>query len=171
MNHYIDLAKKAIENYIKNGEVIEPSRNLLPELLNKRAGAFVTVHKNGQLRGCIGTIAPTKENLAQEIIDNAINTAVRDYRFNPIKEKELADLIYEVSILHEPKPLEDVTAHDPKKHGLIVKTKDGRSGLLLPDLEGIDTFEQQLAIAANKGNIDPKKNDLILSYFTVDKHI
>ncbi len=169
MNLYILLARQAIENYIKEGKMASLPTDLPEEFLSRKAGAFVTVMKNGQLRGCIGTYSSTKENIAQEIIHNAIATATEDYRFSPIQEEELPYLSYTVYILNEPEPIKDAKALDPKKFGIIVKTKQ-KSGLLLPDLEGVDTIEKQISIACQKGGIDPAKEKLIIYRFTTEKH-
>lgn len=169
MNPYILLAKQAIENYIEEGKMASLPADLPEEFLNRKAGAFVTVMKNGQLRGCIGTYSPTKENIAQEIIHNAIATATEDYRFSPIQKEELPYLSYTVYILNEPEPVKDTKTLDPKKFGIIVKTEQ-KSGLLLPDLEGVDTIEKQISIACQKGGIDPAREKLIIYRFTTEKH-
>ena len=170
MDSFVSLAQKVIENYIKNRVVIQAPRNLASEFYKRRAGVFVTIYNKKDLRGCIGTFLPTKENIALEIIDNAISACSRDYRFMPITEKELPALNYEVSILSEPCPIKDLKKHNPKKHGIIVSTSDGRRGLLSPDLETIDTTEQQIIIASQKGGIDPFKDKIQLDEFTVEKH-
>jgi AmmeMemoRadiSam system protein A len=110
--------------------------------------------KDGSLRGCIGTFAPTKPNIALEIIDNAISSASRDPRFPPITKAELADLDISVDILNEPEAIPDKDMLDPKKYGLILEALDGyRKGLLLPDLEGVDTVEEQIRIVRMKAGI------------------
>ena len=170
MDPYVLLAQKTIEVYIKNREVIAVPQNLPAEFYKRRTGVFVTIYNKKDLRGCIGTFRPTKENIALEIIDNAISACSRDYRFMPITEKELPRLTYEVNILSEPRPVKDLKKHNPKIHGIIVSASDGRRGLLLPDLETIDTTEQQITIANQKGGIDPFKNKIQLDEFTVEKH-
>jgi AmmeMemoRadiSam system protein A len=114
--------------------------------MEPRAGAFVTLHHHGELRGCIGTIQPTQANLAEEVIANAIAAASRDPRFPPVGRHELADLDVKVDVLTEPEPVEGVEDLDPKRYGLIVQSEKHpwKRGLLLPDLEGIDTAEKQL---------------------------
>lgn len=185
MNQYISLAKEAVENYIKEGKIISPPKNL-PEEYSRKAGAFVTIMKDNQLRGCIGTYLPTKENIAQEIIRNAISAVVEDYRFSPVQEEELPFLSYSVYILGEPELIKDIKKDptkfskeelrraglNPEKFGIIVKTEDIplKSGLLLPDLEGIDTPEKQISIACRKGGIDPEKEAIIIYRFTVEKY-
>jgi len=185
MNHYISLAKSAVENYVKEGKVIEPPSDLPKEFYEKRAGTFVTIKKGNDLRGCIGTYLPTRPTIVGEIIRNAIAAATEDYRFGSIKKEELPFLSYEVYILSEPEPVDDIKNMDPKKFGIIVKTTpfaypnqdvvfDGnaplKSGLLLPDLEGIDTTEEQFVLACQKGQIDPEKEKTFIYRFTVEKH-
>ena len=185
MNPYILLAKSAIEIYIKEGKIISSPEDLPREFLTRRAGTFVTIMKNKELRGCIGTYLPTKINIAQEIIHNAVAAATEDYRFNPIQKTELPYLSYTVYILSEPELVKDINELNPKKFGIIVKTTpfvypnedvvfDGhvpfKSGLLLPDLEGIDTIEQQISIACQKGGINPEKEKIIIYRFTVKKY-
>jgi len=217
MDQYILLAKSAIEIYIKEGKIISPPEDLPGEFLTRMAGTFVTIMKGGELRGCIGTYLPTKINIAQEIIHNAVAAATEDYRFDPIQKTELPYLSYTVYILSYPELVMEVDPAkwdspkirkilfdrvNPKKFGIIVKTTpfvypsgseeekreqalfdhpnkdvewfDGRvpfkSGLLLPDLEGIDTIEQQISIACQKGGINPEKEKIIIYRFTVKKY-
>ncbi len=171
MDMYAKLTKKAIEGFIKNGKIIPAPPDLPSEFYSRQAGVFVTIHKGKDLRGCIGTFLPTKKNIAEEIISNAIAACSRDCRFNPISAEELPELNYEVSILSEPKKLENAKNHDPKKHGIITRCADGRCGLLLPDLEGVDTMEQQIFISCQKGGIDVKSDNYELYEFTVEKHL
>ncbi len=185
MNHHILLAEKAVENYIKEGKIISPPNDLPEEFYRKKAGTFVTIEKNGQLRGCIGTYLPTRPNIAEEIIRNAIAAATEDYRFGPIKKEELPYLSYTVYILSEPELVKDIKELDPKKFGIIVKTNpliypnedvvfDGhvpfKSGLLLPDLPGVDSVEKQFLIACQKGGIDPVKEKVVIYRFSVEKY-
>jgi AmmeMemoRadiSam system protein A len=172
MNPYCQLAKEAIKNYLATGEIIEPPKDL-PEIFYKqRSGVFVTIERNGELRGCIGTYLPTKENIAKEIIANAVSAATQDYRFNPVTPPELNNLTFTVSLLSEPELIDSFDKLDPKKYGLIVKCVDspGRCGLLLPDLEGIDTAEQQFSICCAKGEIDPEEDTVALFRFKVEKY-
>lgn len=186
MNPYVFLAKQAVETYIKERKIIEPPKDLPEELLKRQAGTFVTIEKNGKLRGCIGTYLPTRINIAEEIIRNAIAAATEDYRFGPIQEKELSSLSYTVYILSYPEPVENIKELDPKKWGIIVKTVPfvypnqqedvvfnghlvAKTGLLLPDLKGVDTPEKQISIACQKGGIDPMKEKIFIYKFTVEK--
>jgi AmmeMemoRadiSam system protein A len=148
----VSLAKKTVESYINEGKIPEPSE-MTPEMI-EQAGVFVSIKKFGELRGCIGTYLPTKDNVAEEIISNAISSATRDPRFDPVGADELPYLTYSVDILTKPEPVESMSQLDPKKHGIIVEC-GGRKGLLLPDLEGVDTVEMQINICCQKGGISP----------------
>ncbi|MFH0969149.1 MAG: AmmeMemoRadiSam system protein A [Patescibacteria group bacterium] len=170
MNNYTNLAKKAIEECIKYNKIMKVPDSLPKDFYNRKAGVFVTIFNGKELRGCIGTFLPTRKNIAEEIISNAVAACSRDYRFSPITKDELPKLNYEVSILSEPKPVEDIKNHNPKKHGIIVQCSDRRCGLLLPDLGGIDLTEQQIDIACQKGDIDPLKDNFSLFEFTVEKY-
>ena len=151
----VQLAKETIENYVRHGEAIQPPKEL-PMEMEKQAGAFVSIHKHGMLRGCIGTIEPTQANVAQEVIQNAISASTRDPRFPPIGPEELADLDIKVDVLGEPEPVDGLEELDPRRYGVIVKSaRDRRRGLLLPDLEGVDTVEYQVDIARRKAGIRP----------------
>ena len=144
------LAKQAVENYIKDGEIIKPGE-LSPEMTG-RAGVFVSLKKRGQLRGCIGTFEPAQKNVAEEIVRNAISSAVDDPRFTPVRPSELDNLEYSVDILTSPEPVDSPAELDPKKYGLIVEC-GYRRGLLLPDLEGVNDVETQIAICRQKAGI------------------
>ncbi len=186
MNPLVNLAKLTIETYIKEGKIIEPSADLPNEFLNKKAGVFVTIEKSGaarkgraspdevgrELRACIGTYLPTRMNIAEEIIHNAVAAATEDYRFGSVQKEELPYLSYTVYILGGPETVNSVEELNPKKYGIIVKTFSPayKSGLLLPDLEGIDTTEQQISIACQKGGIDQEKEEIIIYKFTAEKY-
>lgn len=161
----VALARRAIETYVRTRRVIDPEP--AEGLLATQAGAFVSLHRGHDLRGCIGTIAPTAPTLAQEIVHNAIQAATADPRFPPLTPEELDDLEISVDVLHEPEPcsFEDL---DPKQYGVIVSA-DWRRGLLLPDLEGVDTPEQQVAIAMRKAGIAPGER-VRLERFRVDRY-
>lgn len=170
-DEYVRLARKTIDTYIRTGEKIRPSDLELPEdLTGRRAGAFVSIHKQGKLRGCIGTIGPVAKNLAQEIVNNAISASTRDPRFDPIREDELPWLEINVDVLGEPEDIESIDQLDVKRYGVIVSMKDGRRGLLLPDLDGVDTPEEQVAIARSKGGIGSHEN-YSLQRFEVVRHV
>ena len=141
----VKLARETIERYIRDGIHIDPPQELTPEM-QRRAGAFVTVHRHDQLRGCIGTIQPVCDNVAEEVIRNAVLAVTQDPRFPRVRRDELEDLDVKVDVLGEPEPVHSLDELDPRRYGLIVQSKDHplKRGLLLPDLEGIDTVEQQV---------------------------
>jgi len=144
----VQLARKTIETYIKQGSVINPPAALIPEMKG-RAGVFVSLHRQGQLRGCIGTFQPTTENVAKEIIHNAIESSTGDPRFPKVEANELKDLEISVDVLTDPVPVKSAKDLDAKKYGIIVKSGVKR-GLLLPDLPGVNTVEQQIDICRQK---------------------
>lgn len=169
MNAYVKLAKETVKVYLKTGKVVEVPPNLPKELLTKRAGTFVSIHqKSGELRGCIGTFLPTQENLAQEIIKNSLSAAFNDPRFPPVTKNELKNLVFKVDILSQPKPAREKEL-DPKKYGLIIFAPDGRRSLLLPNIPGVETPEQQIAICRQKAGIGPTE-EIDLQTFTVERH-
>jgi len=147
------LAKETVDTYTKTGKSPSLPADLTPEMKEK-AGVFVSIHKKGDLRGCIGTFEPQEKNVAAEIIANAVSSATRDPRFPPVKPEELKDLDYSVDVLTHPEPVPDATCLHPKKYGVIVEC-GWRRGLLLPDLEGVDSAEYQIDICRQKGGIDP----------------
>jgi MEMO1 family protein len=154
MSPIAKLAKQTVETFVKEGKVIQP-KDLTPEMKDK-AGVFVSIHKQGDLRGCIGTFEPTTGSVAEEIVRNAISSSTEDPRFNPVTPDELEDLDYSVDVLSSPVPVDDKEHLDPKKHGIIVGS-GWRRGLLLPDLEGVDTVEQQIDICRQKAGISPNE--------------
>jgi AmmeMemoRadiSam system protein B/AmmeMemoRadiSam system protein A len=154
MSPLAKLARETVETFIKEGETPIP-QELTPEM-RQEAGVFVSIHKFNELRGCIGTFEPTKKNIAEEIITNAISSATKDPRFPPIAPSELKDLNYVVDILSKPEPIESKNQLDPKKYGVIVEC-DFRRGLLLPDLEGVDSADFQVAICCQKAGIAPSE--------------
>jgi len=171
MSDYVKLAKQAVEAFVRNKEVIKPPSKINKDLLSKKSGVFVSIYNQKNLRGCIGTYLPTKDNIAEEIISNAIS-ATQDPRFPPIKEEELPNLRYEVYILEPPQPVKDISELDPQKYGILVKSLDFpfKSGLLLPGLEGIKSKEQQIFIACQKAGIDLNKERIIIFKFGAEKY-
>ena len=164
----VKLAKDTIYTYIKENKKIEIPSNLKEELLKDRKGVFVSIHEKGNLRGCIGTFLPVHRCIAEEIIENAILASTEDPRFSEIKEEELDDLDINVDILTTPEKIDSLNELNPKKYGVIVQ-KDFRRGLLLPDIEGIDTAEEQIAIAKQKADIDINE-EVSLQRFEVERH-
>jgi AmmeMemoRadiSam system protein A/AmmeMemoRadiSam system protein B len=167
---YVKLARRSVETYVRTGSPASLPDNLPPEMLTARHGAFVSLHLYGQLRGCIGTISPVRKNVAQEILYNGISACSQDPRFYPVRPDELPDLEYSVDVLEDPEPIAGPEALDVKKYGVIVQAaSDSRRGLLLPDLDGVDTVAKQISIARQKGNIGPKE-PIKLWRFTVTRH-
>lgn len=167
---FVRLARLSLETYLRQGQMLETlPRDLPAELTGHAAGAFVSLHKDGRLRGCIGTIAPTQENLAREIVQNAVSAGTRDPRFPPVRTAELDELEYSVDVLGQPEPVDSPAQLDPKTYGVIVSCGRKR-GLLLPDLDGVDTVAEQVDIARRKGGIradDP----YTLQRFKVVRHL
>ncbi|MEN6356422.1 MAG: AmmeMemoRadiSam system protein A [Armatimonadota bacterium] len=158
---HVMLAMTAIENYLREGSLPGVPANTPSELLATRAGAFVCLKRDGQLRGCIGTIEPVMDNLALEIMENAVSAATRDPRFMPVETRELDGIECSVDVLSPSEQVHDLRKLDPKRYGVIVES-GGRRGLLLPDLDGVDTVEQQIDIARRKAYI--RSNDPIKLY-------
>ncbi len=150
---YVCLARKAIESYVLYGQVIDIPDDMPEECLSKRAGTFVSLKKDGQLRGCIGTITPTTSCVAEEIIQNAISASIKDPRFSPVTPAELDKLVYSVDVLGEAQDIVSPDQLDVKKYGVIV-TSGNKRGLLLPNLDGVDTVEEQISIARRKAGIN-----------------
>lgn len=167
MDSLVELAKKSVEIYIR-GKKAPPLPEPLPPGMADRAGVFVCIKKKGQLRGCIGTFNPCYENIAMETIRNAISAATQDPRFMPVDEDELSDLVYSVDVLSPPEKVEDLTGLDPREFGVIVASGQ-RRGLLLPDLEGVDSVEEQLRITRMKAGIPPGEKVEIYR-FRVQRH-
>ncbi len=155
MSPLAKLAKETVETYVRDGKIIEPPKRLTPEMKEK-AGVFVSIHKYAGLRGCIGTFEPQEANVAEETITNAVSSATRDPRFPTITPSELKDLDYNVDVLTPPEPIESEDQLDPNKYGCIVEC-DLRRGLLLPDLEGVDTVAYQISICRQKAGIMPNE--------------
>lgn len=154
----VKLARATIEAYVREKRIIDPPQELAPEM-QQQAGAFVTLHdRHGNLRGCIGTIEPREPNLAQEVIHNAISSATADPRFLPVRPEELPHLDIKVDVLTPPEAINSSQDLDPRQYGVIVERINGQSrGLLLPDLEGVDTVDYQIEIARRKAGISPNE--------------
>jgi len=171
MDQYVSLAQLAINEYSTTFKPIALPSDLPSEMLKEKAGVFVSLHKKSDqsLRGCIGTFAPTKNNIAEEIIENAIAAAYDDPRFQPVTQDELGNLDIRVDVLNKPEQITDTNALDPNKYGLIVQNQSGRKGLLLPNI-GVSSVEEQIAICCEKGGIDPANDQLEFYRFTVTRH-
>lgn len=166
----VQLARTTIELYVRSHRRLRPDE--APAGISEtQAGVFVTLHtaSSGQLRGCIGTIQPAEDSIVKEVINNAISAATRDPRFPPVNPGELHDLTIDVSVLHPPEPIESIAELDPAVYGVIVQ-QGWRRGLLLPDIEGIDTAETQVRYARMKAGIAPQ-GDVTLQRFKVDKYV
>jgi len=167
-DEYQKLARESLELAIRNDEIMPIPNGLPSSMLSDRAGTFVSIHKNGQLRGCIGTIAPTTKCIASEIIQNAVSAGLSDERFSPVAVEELPFLVYKVDVLSAPEPILSVEELDVTRYGVIVSCGN-RRGLLLPNLDGIDTVEEQVAIARRKGGISEGEK-VKLQRFEVIRH-
>ena len=166
---WVRLARLSLETYVRTGKQLEVLPDGLPdEMTTRSAGAFVSLHAHGQLRGCIGTTGPTRSSVAWEIVRNAVSACSRDPRFAPVRADELNSLEYSVDILGEPEVVSSPMGLDVRKYGVIVSC-GGRRGLLLPDLEGVDTVEQQIEIALQKGGISSRER-YTLERFEVVRH-
>ncbi len=165
----VELARRAVKKYSLEKLVIDPGEEIPREILERRAGVFVTLKKNSRLRGCIGTYHPTQENLPKEVVKNAIGAAFRDPRFPPVKPAELELLEFTVSVLESPQPVEDISRLDPEEYGLIAE-KSGKRGLLLPGIEGIETVEQQQRAVHRKAGLPPAAEGVDYKRFAVEKY-
>jgi AmmeMemoRadiSam system protein A/AmmeMemoRadiSam system protein B len=165
---YVRLARLSLETWVTAHRNTALPEKLPEELLHTRAGVFVSLKKDGLLRGCIGTIGPTMDNVAQEIVQNAVSAGTRDPRFPPVTEQELPQLVYSVDVLGETEPIASAEQLDVKRYGVIV-TSGSRRGLLLPNLSGVDTVARQIAIAREKAGI-PAREPVSLERFEVVRH-
>ena len=147
----VQLAREAIREYLEKGEIIRLPDELTSEM-KERHGTFVSLKMKGKLKGCIGTYEPATSCVAEEVIHNAISAATRDPRFMPVTLPELKEINISVDILTPPEPVRSISELDPKKYGVIVKS-GYRRGLLLPDIEGVNTPEEQVEIAKEKAGI------------------
>jgi AmmeMemoRadiSam system protein A len=165
----VDLARRAVESYVRDHAVLKvsPPAGHTP----RRAGVFVSLHlPDGSLRGCIGTTEPQLGSVEEETVANAVSAATADPRFYPLTETELPGLDISVDVLGPAEEVDGFDDLDPKRYGIIVRTIDGRRALLLPDLEGVDTAEQQFRITCRKGSIDPSIDQYRIYRFEVERH-
>lgn len=160
--HVLDLVKNVVENFIRDS-VIPDAEIDIPELNDKSCGVFVTIKQGKELRGCIGTIIESSGCIKDDIVKNAIAAATSDPRFPPVAIDELDNLSYSVDILKKPFKTDDISTLDPKKYGIIVR-KNFRQGVLLPDIEGVETVSNQLRIACIKAGIAPDENPDIYAF-------
>jgi len=162
----VKLAIRSVEHFIATGKLL-PCPEPLPESLKQNAGTFVSIKKEGGLRGCIGTVTPKYKNLAEEVINNAVRAANEDPRFDPVDKRELPILTFSVDVLTPLEKIENLKDHDIKKYGLVVRG-NGKQGLLLPDLDIIKSANQQLKVCLKKGGFT-EKDDYELFRFEVKR--
>jgi len=153
----VQLARKSIIYYLENNKVMALPEKLPEDLIDNRAGVFVSLKKDERLRGCIGTFLPTQNNIALEIIENAVSAATGDPRFPSVSLDEVYSLNISVDILSKPEEVDDISQLDPHKYGVIVSS-GYKKGLLLPDLEGVDSIKYQIEIARQKAGISLSEN-------------
>ena len=166
---YVRLARETVESWVLERKTPEVPEWALEEMRKNRAGVFVSIHKDGRLRGCIGTFLPTRENIAREIISNAVSASTRDPRFDAVRPEELDRLEINVDVLSAPERISGPEELDVKKYGVIVRS-GGKRGLLLPDLDGVDTVDEQVDIARRKGGIR-EGEPVTLERFEVVRHV
>lgn len=166
---YVQLARKTVETYVRTGKKLGVPEGLPEEMYSRRAGVFVSLKEEGRLRGCIGTIAPVRGSIAEEIIENGISAAAKDPRFHAVEPEELDRLEYSVDVLGETEKIDSPEKLDVKRYGVVV-SRGYRRGLLLPDLEGVDTVEEQIEIARRKAGIPEDAEDIRLERFEVVRH-
>jgi AmmeMemoRadiSam system protein A len=165
------LARETVERYVRTGSVADPPFGPSvepPAGLGEPSGAFVTLRLGGRLRGCVGTLASTRSDVAREIVAAAVAAASADPRFSPVRPDELAALDYEVDIVGAVEPVEGLEDLDPGRYGVLVEA-DGRRGVLLPDLAGVETAARQVDIAREKAGLAPGVA-MRLSRFTVRRY-
>lgn len=167
---YVRLARAVINSWVRERKRLPLPEDLPSEMTLMRAGAFVSLHKDGRLRGCIGTIQPVRSCIAEEIADNAISAATRDPRFSPVRPEELDSLEISVDILSEPEDIRSKAELDVRRYGVIV-SKGSRRGLLLPNLDGVDTVDEQVSIALRKAGISEHEKGIELQRFEVVRHV
>lgn len=168
MHPLVKLAKDTVELYIRKGKVLQVREEDLTPEMQEQAGVFVSLKVRGMLRGCIGTFQPLERDIAHEVVRNAISAATGDPRFQSVRVGELDTLEYSVDVLTPPEKIEKTNDLDPRRYGVIVQA-GGRRGLLLPDLEGVDTVEYQISIAMQKAGIPPG-TPVELSRFEVKRY-
>ncbi|HKL47474.1 MAG TPA: AmmeMemoRadiSam system protein A, partial [Candidatus Izemoplasmatales bacterium] len=149
---YKTLAIKTLKHYFKTQKTLEVPKELPKEMFEEKAGVFVSIKKNGHLRGCIGTIQATRKNIAAEIIQNTLSASFKDPRFPPIRKSELDNLSFSVDVLKKPEQVKNLSELDVNRYGVIV-SHHHRRGLLLPNLQGIKTVDEQIQIALRKAGI------------------
>lgn len=172
MDPFVALARLTIHHFTRDKQ--PPSRipdEIHQALSGQRAATFVSIHTpEGELRGCKGTLEPWHDTVEAEVISNAISACSRDPRFSPVREEELDRLEIHVDVLSAMEPIQGPGELDVKHYGVLVSTTDGRRGVLLPDIEGVDTVADQIAIACRKAGIHPHREAFTLERFTTVRH-
>ncbi len=170
---YTDLAFRSILEFLTSGNTLAIEKESINPLLAQKQACFVSIHlaKSGYLRGCIGTIKPFYDSLFLEIIRNAVAAATRDPRFNALTYSEMKEIELSVDVLSIPVKIQNLLGHNPKTHGLIISDSNFKQGVLLPDLEGIDTAEQQENIVKRKAGIASNATNLSYFSFTVERFL
>ncbi len=163
----VELAQESLRHYLEHRKVMSVP-DPLPQEMKRPSAAFVTFRSDGHLRGCIGTVQPTHDSLAEEIIHNAVSAGVRDPRFEPVRTDELPGLECSVDVLGEPERV-DRSDLDPARFGVIVAL-GRRRGVLLPGLEGVNTVQEQLEIAAQKAGLSVDDPDLEIYRFEITRY-
>lgn len=166
-NDYIRLARDTVEFFVKNKKRPFFDRNKY-NIPFKSAACFVTLKNESGLRGCIGSAYPLRQDLFQEIIENAISVCDKDDRFEEVDESELSELFISVDVISEPQKVGGILDLNPKKFGIVVETKE-KQGVLLPEIEGIRTPSDQLRLALKKAGID-EYEEYTIKRFTVERH-
>lgn len=167
---YVKLARATVNAWVRDRKRPELPPELPEEMRRERAGVFVSLHKDGRLRGCIGTIQAVQRSIAEEIIENGINAATRDPRFSPVRPEELDALEISVDVLAEPEKIRSKDELDVRKYGVIV-SKGRRRGLLLPNLDGVDSVEEQISIALRKAGLSEREKEFDMERFEVVRHV
>ena len=169
---YAKIAFDSITEYLKTGKAVDTNKALTEKELLQKKACFVTLRsRNGNLRGCIGTLSPVYNNLFTEIVKNAISSAVNDSRFPKLTIDELTEISLSVEVLSEPEKIDSINKLNPQKYGLIISDGSYRRGVLLPDIEGVDTVEEQINIVKQKAGIYELNNDKLEFYrFTTEKY-
>lgn len=170
MSHdpYVMWATQCIRSVVTTGKPPDIPDDLPLEMYQAKAGVFVSIKSHGNLRGCMGTLVPTKPDIAREIMSDAISASMRDPRFSPVKAHELDDLVISVDVLKPSEEIDSVQGLDPSRFGIIVR-KGFRTGVLLPGIEGVDTVERQIRIALGKAGINEDEN-YVIERFEVERH-
>jgi len=168
MHPLVELARRTVHEHVRKDSSPSPE-GIADEFMDNRAGVFVCIKKQGRLRGCIGTFQPVSENIAMETVKNAVAASTKDPRFPPVTEDELPDLVFSVDVLTSPEPVASQDELDPGRFGVIVSC-GVRRGLLLPDLDGVDTVQEQLSIAMMKAGIEPGQEGITLERFEVKRY-